>query len=347
MRIGIVGAGWWAGFAHLPAFRDAGATIAGIYSRTPAHAQKLAEQFGSSAFERYEELLAACEGVAISTADHTHAPLGIQALQAGKHLFMDKPLARTASEGQAILEAARASGRIGLTAFTSRGDLAAEMAQQLVRAGEIGEVLYLRGYFHGGFMGDPGGPTPWRAKAETGGAGGAVADLGAHLFDLVRMVTGLEFTQIMAQGHIHFQRPDPVTNLDEGAVLARLGGVSGAFSLSRVHIGADQRLELEIQGSKGALKLSPALWGQGKSCQLLLARRPGFYQEVAPDPGLLRGRDPESPWGYFQFRELARRFMEAVAQNRQPTPNLEDGLIAQKVIDAAVQSCQQNTWVKV
>lgn len=347
MRIGIVGAGWWAGFAHLPAFKDAGAEIAGIYSRTPAHAQKLAEQFGTRAFERYPDLLAACDGVAISTTDDTHAPLGIQALEAGKHLFMDKPLARSAPEGEAILKAAQAHGCIGLTAFTSRGDLAAETAQGLVRSGEIGEVLYLRGYFHGGFMGDPTGPTPWRAKAETGGAGGAVADLGAHLFDLVRMVTGLEFTQVMAQGHIHFQRPDPVTNPDEGAVLARLGEASGAFSLSRVHIGADQRLELEIQGTKGALKLSPALWGKGSSFQLLLARRPGLYREVSPDKSLLRGRDPQISWGHFQFIELARRFMEGVRHNRQPIPSLEDGLAAQRVIDAVVRSIHSQAWEPV
>ncbi len=347
MRIGIVGAGWWAGFAHLPAFKAAGAVIAGIYSRTPAHAEKLAQQHGTLAFERYEDLLAVCDGVAISTTDDTHASLGIQAVQAGKHLFMEKPLARTTEEARAILEAARAHGSIGLTAFTSRGDLAAETAREVVQAGEIGEVLYLRGYFHGGFMGDPQGPTSWRAKAETGGTGGAVADLGAHLFDLVSMVTGLEFTQVMAQGHIHFQRADPVTNLDEGALPARLGGASGAFSLSRVHIGADQRLELEIQGSKGALKLSPALWGRGSSYTLELAQRPGHYQQVPVDAGFLRGRNPDASWGYFQFVELARRFMEAVTQNRQPTPSLEDGLAAQRAIDAVVQSSQQHVWVSL
>lgn len=345
MKIGIVGAGWWAGFAHLPGFKEAGAVIAGIYSRTLAHADKLAQQHGTLAFACYEDLLAACDGVAISTTDDTHASLGIQAVQAGKYLFMEKPLARTTEEARAILEAAIAHERIGLTAFTSRGDLAAETAQEMVQAGEIGEVLYLRGFFHGGFMGDPEGPTSWRAKAETGGTGGAVADLGAHLFDLVRMVTGLEFTEVVAQGQIHLQRPDPVTNLDEGALLARLGGVSGAFSLSRVHIGADQRLELEIQGSKGALKLSPALWGRGGSYTLKLARRPGHYQDIPADARFLRGRNPDASWGYFQFVELARRFIEAAQHHRQPTPSLADGLAAQKVIDAATQSAEQRTWI--
>ncbi len=347
MRIGIVGAGWWAGFAHLPAFKDAGAEIAGIYSRTLASSQKLAGLSGTTAFEHYADLLAACDAVAISTTDDTHAALGIQALAAGKHLFVDKPLALSAALGQAILEAARAHHRTGLTAFTSRGDLAAETAQRLVQSDEIGEVLYLRGFFHGGFMGDPSGPTPWRAKAEIGGAGGAVADLGAHLFDLTRMVTGLEFTQVLALTSIHFQRPNPVTNYDEGAVLARLGSATGVFSLSRVHIGSNQVLELEVQGTKGALRLRPALWETGRSARLWVASRPGNYQEVLPDPDLLRGRNPDWSWGHFQFVELARRFLEAATQNQQPIPSLEDGLATQKIIDATVQSSQNNVWIAI
>jgi len=347
MRIGIVGAGWWAGFAHLPAFQSAGAQIGGVWSRTLAKAQQIAERAGAPAFVRYEDLLTHCDAVAICTTDNTHAPLSIQALQAGKHLFLDKPIARSVAEGQAILEAARAHGRTGLTAFTSRGDLAAETARRRVEAGELGEVLYVRGLFHGGYMGDPAGPTPWRAKAELGGAGGAVADLGAHLFDLVRMVTGLEFSEVMAQASIHLPRPDPVTNYDEGAVLARLGSASGAFSLSRVHIGGVQVLELEVQGTRGALRLQPAMWGQGGSGRLWLAHRPGDYREVSPDPDLLRGRDPAWPWGHFQFAELARRFLEAAAQNLPVTPSLEDGMAAQKVIDAAVTSSQHNAWTQV
>ncbi|MCX7782716.1 MAG: hypothetical protein N2318_03620 [Meiothermus sp.] len=66
-------------------------------------------------------------------------------------------------------------------------------------------------------------------------------------------------------------------------------------------MGQDQQLKLEIQGSKEALLLSLALWGQGKSYRLLLARRPSRFQEIAPDSSLLRERNSESPWGYFQF----------------------------------------------
>lgn len=347
MRVGIVGSGWWAGFAHAPAFKQAGAQIAGVYSKTLSNAQKLASELGTRAFEDYQDLLAQVDLVAISTTDDTHARLGIEAIRAGKHLFMDKPLARTAEEGRAILEAARAQGVMGLTSFTSRGDLAAETAQRRVRDGLIGDIWYLRGFFHGGFMSNPATPPTWRARAETGGEGGAVADLGAHLFDLTRMVSGLEFTQVMAQSRIHIKRQPPVSNYDEGAVLARLGQATGSFSLSRIHTGGVQTIELELQGSKGALRVRPALWNSGADARLWFSPRPGDYRELEVDFDLLRGRDPAWSWGYFQFSELARRFMEGIQSGAPVSPTLEDGLATQQVIEATSRSTLKDAWEKV
>lgn len=346
-RVGIVGAGWWADFAHIPAFRDAGAEIVGLYSRGRERAQKLADAQGIQVFESYEDLLSGSDIVAVSTTDDTHAPLGLQAIRAGKHLFIDKPLALTAAEAQSLVEAAHTHKVLGLTSFTSRGDLAAATARRRIQEGVIGEVLYIRGFFHGPFMSDPATPTPWRCKTDIGGAGGAVADLGAHLFDLTRMVTGLEFSQVLALSSIHFQRPDPVTNYDEGTVLARLGSATGSFSLSRVHAGSSQLLELEVQGSKGALKVRPALWGTGKDARLWLSERPGDYLEVSPDPDLLQGRNPDWQWGHFQFVDMARNFIKAIEGKPAVYPSLEDGLATQQVIEAATLSSSENLWVKV
>lgn len=346
-RVGLVGAGWWADFAHAPAFRDAGAKLVGVYSRGHERAKKLAETWGIQVFDRYEELLAATDIVAVSTTDDTHAPLGLQAIQAGKHLFIDKPLARTAAEGKALVEAAKAHKVLGLTSFTSRGDVAAATARRRIREGFVGEVMYVRGFFHGPFMGDPATPTTWRGKAEIGGEGGAVADLGAHLFDLTRMVTGLEFSQMLGLSSIHFQRPDPVTNYDEGAVLARLGHATGMFSLSRVHIGGTQVLELEVQGTKGAIKVRPALWDSGKDGRIWTTQRPGDYAEVEPDDDLWQGRDPNWSWGHFQFVDMAQNFIRAIDGKPAVYPTLEDGLATQQTIEAATQSSKTNSWVQV
>ena len=347
MRVGIIGSGWWAGFAHAPAFKQAGAEIAGVYSKTLANAGKLASELGTRAFEQYEDLLDGVDIVAISTTDDTLAPRGIKAIEAGKPLYMDKPLARTALEGKAIVEAAKKQQVVGLTAFTSRGDLAAETARRRIQEGLIGDIWYVRGFFHGGFMADPATPTPWRAKAEIGGEGGAVADLGARLFDLTRMVTGLEFTEVMAQSRIHIQRESAVTNYDEGAALARLGQATGSFSLSRIHTGGVQTIELEVHGSKGALRVRPALWYTGGDAQLWFSPRPGDYQELAVDSDLLAGRDPSWSWGYFQFAELARRLMESIRTRTPTSPTLEDGLATQQVIEATSRSTKSNQWEEV
>lgn len=87
--------------------------------------------------------------------------------------------------------------------------------------------------------------------------------------------------------------------------------------------------------------------GPGQKRTALAGPAPRLLPASPPDPGFLRGRNPETSWGHFQFTELARRFLEGIAQNRPPTPSLEDGLAAQRIIEAAVESSRQNAWVSV
>ncbi len=334
VRIGIIGAGSWAKKVHAPAFHAAGAKIVGVYSRTPLHAHALAQAYGARAYSTYEALLEDVDAVTIATPDNTHAPYATQAAARGVHVLVEKPLGRNVAEAQALLEAVQKAGVIGMTALTARGDPAVAHAHDLLTAGALGTPYYLRGLFHGAYLGDPTTPTPWRAQAQIAGPGGVVGDLGPHLFDLARHLTGLEFCEVLARTQVCLERTPPATNPDAAAILARMDGLDALLSLSRVHVGEPQRLELELQGSAGALKLQLT----PKGGFLWRAERPGVYARLEPPS------PPTQGWGRPQFVVLARRFLEGIRQGTPPQPSLEDGLAAQRVVDAAVHSATQGAW---
>ena len=336
VRVGIVGAGWWARETHAPAFLTAGATIAGICSRSAESAGALASTLGTRPLD-FEQLLGEVDAIAISTPDDTHAGYAVAAARAGVHVFVEKPLGRNVAEAEAILEATRAARVVGMTGLTTRGDPITDRAQTLVADGSIGKVLYVRGSFDIELFVDSAAPATWRMRREIAGPSGVIADLGAHLFDLAEHVTGLEIDEVTAKGGIHFQRDSPVTNLDEVAVLAGIGGASALFSASRTHLGSSV-LRLEVQGSKGALLIDWGVWKPGKG--LLHASRPGRYESVSV--GAAPGAGPYQ-YGRSQFAELARRFVEAVRDGSQPAPSIEDGVRVQRVIDAVLRSVEEGS----
>ncbi len=333
LRVGIVGAGWWARKVHAPAFLAAGAVIAGVCSRTPESAQSLAGALGVEALP-FEALLERSDALAIASPDDTHASYAVAAARAKRHIFVEKPLGRDVAEAETILEAARTAGVVGMTGLTARGDPMTERARSLVADGSIGDVLYVRGSFDIDLLADPAVPASWRTDREISGPGGAIADLGPHLFDLAEHVTGIEIDEVAARGGIHLQRDAPVTNPDEVAVLAGMGGASAMFSMSRVHL-AGSVFRLEVQGARGAVLLEWGIWEPRR----LLARasRPGAWEPVETDAPPVEG---EFSYGRAQFGRLARVFVEAIHSGDRPSPSLEDGVRVQRVVDAGRRSVE-------
>lgn len=339
VKIGIVGAGGWARSVHAPAFKRAGAWIKGVYSRNPAHAGELAGAYGARAFSEYAALLAEVDAVSIATPDYTHAEYASLAAAAGVHVLVEKPLGRNLAEAQVILKAVGAAGVVGMTALTSRGDPYVQTAKRRVEEGLLGELLYLRGSYNADYLADPALPAPWRTRALEAGPAGVLGDLGPHLFDLARFISGHEFEAVFAEARILLDRGHKVENPDEAAVMARMYGATGAFSLSRVHqpVGMPGGLSLELQGDRGAMWLQPGT--------LKISTRPGDYAQVIADPDLEEDRRTPLGWGLYQFVELTRRFVRAVELGEaNSSPGIEDGVIVQRVIDAAVTSVTEGGW---
>lgn len=354
VRVGIIGAGWWAEVAHAPGLERAGAKVTTVLSRTPAKAEALAKKYKAKVVQSVAEMTPLVDAVAIATANDTHVSYGLEAIKHGLHVFVDKPLAKNSRDALKLYKAAQDKGVIGLTTLSSRGHPVTARARELLEDGAIGDVLYMRGHFHAEFMADPKSALAWRAQRGPAGTG-ALGDLGAHLFDLASYVSGLGFEKVSAlQSTAFTKRPGgKVENDDEIAMLAKMtGGVNGAFSLSRVHTGGPQSILVEVQGTKGAMRVCPALSVNARNGGLEYTKRDGVYKPVDL-PNRLWGK-PREPiawdlyWGEFAFTELARKFIQAIQTGKQPVPSLKEGLEVQYVIDAAERSGrQEGRWVSL
>jgi predicted dehydrogenase len=321
-----------------------------VLSRTKTKAQKMAKKYGAVVVDTVAEMAKHVDAVAIATANDTHVSYGLEAIKHGLHVFVDKPLAKNLKDARKLYKAVKDAGVIGLTTLSSRGHPVTVRARELLEDGALGEILYLRGHFHAEFMADPKTPLAWRAQRLPAGSG-ALGDLGAHLFDLASYVSGLQFEKVSALSSIAFEKRlgGNVENDDEIAMLAKLSGnVNGVFSLSRV----PQSILVEIQGTKGAMRVRPALSVDARNGGLEFAKRDGVYKAVALPDRLWGKRGQKIAWdlywGELAFTELGRRFLEAIKTGKQPSPGLLEGVEAQAVIDAAEASAnKQGTWTKV
>jgi predicted dehydrogenase len=336
LRVGIIGAGWWAREVHAPAFLAAGAEISGVCSRTPESAGSLASSLCVEALP-FEVLLERSDALAIASPDDTHATYAVEAARAGRHVFVEKPLGRDVAEAESILEAARAAGVLGMPGLTARGDPMTARARSIVADGAIGEVLYVRGSFDIELLADPAAPASWRTDRRVSGPGGVIADLGPHVFDLAEHVTGIEIDEVAARGGIHLQRDPPVTNLDEVAVLAGMAGASALFSMGRVNLGSSA-FRLEVQGSRGAVRVEWGIWESRRT--LLHASRLGGWKPVEVEH--LPDQKPFS-YGRAQFGQLASRFVRAIPLGEHPSPSLKDGVRVQRVVDAVWRSVEDGS----
>ncbi len=354
IRVGIIGAGWWADVAHAPGLVNAGAEITAVLSRTKSKANKMAKKYKAVVVDSVAEMAQHVDAVAIATANDTHVSYGLEAIRHGLHIFVDKPLAKNLKDAKKLLNAANRADVIGLTTLSSRGHPVTVRARELLESGVLGEILYVRGHFHAEFMANPKTALAWRAQRGPAGSG-ALGDLGAHLFDLASYVSGLNFEKVSALSSIAFEkRPGgKVENDDEIAMISKMSGnVNGVFSLSRVHTGGPQSILVEVQGTKGAMRVRPALSVDARNGGLEFCKRDGVYKTVELPDRLWGQRGQKTAWdmywGEFAFTELGRRFLNAVETGRQPSPGLLEGALAQAVIDAAETSAKKNgLWTSV
>ena len=299
----------------------------------------------------------------IVTPGGSHAEIAIAALEAGKHVLCEKPLANTLEEAEAMNAAADRTGKgvFAMVGFTYRRVPAAAFARDLVQSGAIGEVRQVRAAYLQDWLVDAEAPLTWRLQKDQAGSG-ALGDLGAHAVDLSQFITGQKITGVsgILNTFVH-ERPLPGRPSERGNVsvddLALFsgrfdGGAVGSFEATRMSTGRKNALRIEVAGSAGAI-----------SFDLENMNSLGFYDATAPDTRQgftnIMVTEPAHPYlsawwpaghalGYeHAFAHQVKDFVEAIAEGRRPEPSFADGLQVQKVLQGVERSAQADSiWTK-
>ncbi|WP_460460498.1 Gfo/Idh/MocA family protein [Angustibacter peucedani] len=371
------------GAAHSQAWRNAPAffdlpvhpAMNVLCGRDTAAAGETARKFGwRDVVGDWKELLRRddVQLVDVCTPGDTHAEISIAALEAGRHVLCEKPLANSVAEAQAMVDAAEAAAAQGvrsMVGFTYRRVPAIALARQLVQQGRLGTIRHVRAQYLQDWLSDPASPLSWRLQKERAGSG-ALGDIGAHVVDLVQHVTGLDVTSVTAALETFVtERPLPVeqgqlggrggtetgeVTVDDAAVfLARLEqGVLGVFEATRFASGRKNAIRLEVNGSAGSIAFDfeqmNELWFHDHTEDAEVA---GFRRVLVTEPShpYVGGWWPAGHLlGYeHAFTHQVVDLVGDVAAGRDPAPSFADGLQVQKVLAAVETSAASGAWQQV
>lgn len=352
-RVGFIGGGFIAG-VHSRAARAAGAVLEGVASVSPEDAKRAATDFGcETAYASVDELLAddSIDVVHICTPNVTHASLTLAALEAGKHVICEKPLATSVEDAQDLARGAVAAGVTAAVPFVYRYHPMVREARARVARGDVGTLLSIQGQYLQDWLLVP-GAGDWRLDAAIVGPSRAFADIGSHLADLVEFVTGQRIARLTAiTSTVHREGATSSVKATEDVVavaMQTLGGAIGTLLVSQFAPGRKNDLALEISGTSQSLRFEQerpeTLWVGQLAESRLLTRD---VRELSPDAARLSILPAGHPLGYQDAFNAFVADAYAAARGDRPEglPTFDDGLRAVMVTDAVLQSAARGAWV--
>ena len=310
-----------------------------------------------SCYVRWQDLIekARPDIVVIATPPDSHREIALAAFPAGAHVLCEKPLAMNANEANEMAKAATAAGKFGMTGFTWRSpDAMQEMHVRLAR-GDIGRVIHASALWHGGFAADEKAPGTWRMHRARAGHG-AMGDIGVHLIDLLRWNLG-EIVRLSARTGVAYPNriapgaTGPADADDHCALILEFA--SGAIvtaDISRVAHGMNEH-SLEIFGTRGGLAYrlarSEPRWFDGQLRATAGAGAPLAPVDTPSSKIPTSATDPMEIMGKTLMAPLVARLLDGIRTGKAPSPSFEDGLRAQIVLDAIVESNTRLAWVDI
>lgn len=374
LKAAVFGTGFM-GRVHTEGLRRLGnVEVAGIAARTGEQARRFADELsiGRSSGDFHDFLSdPAIDAIHICTPNSLHFPMAMAALEAGKHVLCEKPLATSIAEAAEMLRAATAKNLAHCTFHNLRYYPQVQNMRAMCAAGELGEILAAQGtYSQDWLLYD----TDWNWRIESGPSR-AFADIGTHWCDMVEHITGLRISALCAdtqtfhktrrkpQGSVETfsaktakpadYREVPIDTEDFASMIFRLGeSARGAMTVSQISAGRKNRLFVEIYGTKASV-----VWDGEKPDELWIGHRNDPNRVIVKDPSLLQESArsyADLPGGHSEgyddtFKQVFRRFYRTVADRTAPVeyPTFADGLRQLHILDAVLESSRSKAWVSV
>ena len=360
LGVGVIGAHDWAEKAHLPGYAaHERVDLVAICDVLPERAQAMASRFGiARVYQDHHALLAdpAVQAVDVCTPTHTHLPLSLDAIAAGKHVICEKPLATQAGPAFDAAAAATRQGVRTKLGFTFRYSPAIRQVRRWVLDGTLGEIFHIHGFEQNSQFLDP--DFPLRQVALDAPRDrlipSSIVGYGSHLVDLMRWLGG-EFASVAASMRnfipercvrgLSGRQAIPIEDGTVGLV-DYANGSQGLLQSSYIAVGNYPGVEIRVYGSRGAA-VARLITEGGIAESLHLARADAVeFQPVA-----LRaehfppGTDLTTPWPELYYRNLIRHFVDEILDGKPEECTFLDGARSQQIVDALIAAHRERRWV--
>jgi predicted dehydrogenase len=379
--LGIAVAGFgWMGRVHTQAYSRVlqhfpqlpfAPRLVSVADEVPGRSEEAAAQFGfETAVRDWREVAAdpRVQAVSIAAPNFLHREIGVAMAQAGKHIWIEKPVGLSSADAQAVADAVSAAGVQGTVGFNYRNAPAVARARDLIASGELGTITHARFRFFSDYAAHPEGALSWRYERKFGGSG-VLGDLASHGVDLAWYLLGdidslvsdtATFIPERARptgatsGHARATGGElgPVENEDFVSSLLRFGsGARGTLEASRVAVGEQNNYGFEIHGTKGA-----AFWDYRRMNELGVSVGTAYQDQavstvfVGPGSGDYAAFQPGSAnaMGYDDLKVIeAHNFLRSIAEGKPYGSTLDDAVRSARALDAMAESAVKGTWVSL
>lgn len=328
LRVAVIGCGSIAKYRHLPEYKaNNQVEIAAVCDIVAERAEEMAATYGAKAYTDYKEVIALhdIDAVSVCLPNYLHASVSIDALNAGKHVLCEKPMATSKEEAEAMIEAAKVNNKKLMIAHNQRFVSSHQTAKEIIDSGKLGKIYSFKTTF-----GHP-GPEAWSVD----GAGswffnkeqafiGAMGDLGVHKSDLMRYLLG-EFSEVGAFIETNAKQN---TEVDDNAVciLRTESGIIGTLAASWAYVSGGDNSTI-IYGENGVLRLEA-----DPEYSLIEEYRNGNVVNHKLD------KIQTNEEGGQTNSHVIDHFIESIQENKEPLINGEEGLKSLQIILAALES---------